>query len=110
MIRVIDYFETQLLVPSIKCRPKEDQFPLGTGPVEVNGYKDDPLPPGLVGRAKEMSDEQMVGWFSKVLDSVRLRYRKLQRYVRCEGIEHLTGLRTSLTKPNAFVQGSDPTV
>jgi mitogen-activated protein kinase kinase kinase len=85
MIRVTDYFETQLHVPSMKRRPKNDQFLMGTDshPIVENGaHWDDTIAPGLVGRAKEMTDEQMVGWFTKVLDSVRLRYRKLQRYVR----------------------------
>ncbi|KAF8592011.1 Pkinase-domain-containing protein [Ramaria rubella] len=82
MIRVTDYFETQLHVPSMKRRPKDDQLPLGSEPllfVENGFHWDETI---ASGRAKEMTDVQTVGWFSKVLDSVRLRYRKLQRYVR----------------------------
>jgi mitogen-activated protein kinase kinase kinase len=82
MVRVTDYFETQLHVPSMKRRLKEDQLPSVSDTHEGSDYGNDTLLPGLEGRAKDMSDEQMVGWFSKVLDSVRLRYRKLQRYVR----------------------------
>lgn len=82
MVRVTDYFETQLHVPSMKHRFKDDQ-----SYSQASGYGGEVLPPELVGRAKEMSDEQMVGWFSKVLDSVRLRYRKLQRYVRYEYVD-----------------------
>ena len=106
MIRVIDYFETQLHVPSMKRRPKEDQFHSQSDilPVEFSHYKHDAISPGLVGRAKEMSDEQMVGWFSKVLDSVRLRYRKLQRYVRYEGVEYLMPGRSTI-KFNALHAG-----
>ncbi|TFY83988.1 hypothetical protein EWM64_g48 [Hericium alpestre] len=37
---------------------------------------------GTPGVRKGMSDEQMVSWYGKILDSVRLRYRKLQRFVR----------------------------
>lgn len=98
MIRVIEYFETQLHVPSMTRHLKEDQFPALSDipPVEINRYEDDPSIPGLVGRAKEMSDEQVVGWFGKVLDSVRLRYRKLQRYVRYEEVEYLGRLGRSL--------------
>lgn len=29
-----------------------------------------------------MSDEQTVSWYGKVLESVRIRYRKLQRFAR----------------------------
>ncbi|EJD55307.1 hypothetical protein AURDEDRAFT_132470 [Auricularia subglabra TFB-10046 SS5] len=52
MVRVIDYFETQIRVPTA-------------------GDKHKP-----------MSSEQTVNWFGKVLDGVRLRYRKLQRFTR----------------------------
>lgn len=52
MIRVIDYFETQIQVPAAK------------------------------GKNKKMSNEQTMNWFIKVLDGVRLRYRKLQRFTR----------------------------
>ena len=31
---------------------------------------------------KAMSSEEMLGWYSKILDAVRLRYRKLQRFAR----------------------------
>ena len=98
MVRVTDYFETQLYVPSMKRRLKEDHFisASDTHPAENSDYGDDSLPPRLMGRAKEMSDEQMVGWFSKVLDSVRLRYRKLQRYVRYEAISFLDVVLTNL--------------
>ena len=107
MIRVIDYFETQLHVPSMKRGLKEDRFPsLSDIPSLDNSlYKDDAPPPGLIGRPKEMSDEQMVGWFSKVLDSVRLRYRKLQRFVRCEYVEYPRRLGRSLIKFNTLHAG-----
>lgn len=85
MIRVTDYFETQLHVPSMKRRRNDDPLFVETdySPLVAKDFHGgDLIAQGLVGRAKEMSDEQMVGWFSKVLNSVRLRYRKLQRYVR----------------------------
>jgi len=84
MIRVTDYFETQLRVPSLKrgLHNGESSTAAPLPRVENGVYGDGPITPGLVGRGKEMTDEQMVNWFSKVLDSVRLRYRKLQRFVR----------------------------
>ncbi|KIJ45709.1 hypothetical protein M422DRAFT_207069 [Sphaerobolus stellatus SS14] len=84
MLRVTDYFETQLRVPSLKrgLHNRESSADSGHLRVENGIYGDGPITPGLIGRSKEMTDEQMVNWFSKVLDSVRLRYRKLQRYVR----------------------------
>ncbi|GJJ09563.1 hypothetical protein Clacol_003786 [Clathrus columnatus] len=73
MIRVTDYFETQLRVPSVG--KNENANPEPDVPIRVET--------ALAGNShRTMSDEQMVSWFGKVLDSVRLRSRKLQRYVR----------------------------
>lgn len=85
MIRVTDYFETQLRVPSIKRQPRNGGLhPDPVPPLRLeNGVLADSLiTPSLASRGKEMTDEQIVNWFAKLLDSVRLRYRKLQRYVR----------------------------
>ena len=34
------------------------------------------------GSQQDVGDEQMTSWYGKVLDSVRLRSRKLHRFVR----------------------------
>ncbi|KAA1468474.1 kinase [Dentipellis sp. KUC8613] len=70
MVRVTNYFETQVRVP-ISDRP------LNQTALRKNGIH----PPTPDVRAN-MTDEQMVSWYGKILDSVRLRYRKLQRFVR----------------------------
>ncbi|KAF9262528.1 kinase [Marasmius fiardii PR-910] len=57
MVRVINYFETQVRVPE----PKESRS---------------------VSSTRAMSDEQKAAWYRKILDNVRLRYRKLQRFAR----------------------------
>lgn len=51
MVRVIDYFETQIRVPT-------------------------------AGKSKKMTNDQTINWFNKVLEGVRLRYRKLLRFTR----------------------------
>lgn len=81
MIRVTDYFETQLRVPSIK-RKDENAQTVSDVPIRLeNGLHGDGF--GIAGNShKSMSEEQIVSWFGKVLNSVRLRSRKLQRYVR----------------------------
>lgn len=39
-------------------------------------------PEKAVSDDRQMTDEQLIGWYAKILDSVRLRYRKLQRFAR----------------------------
>ena len=67
MVRVTNYFETQVRAPaSSRNRRSVD----GTG-----------LPPASRARSA-LSEEQIVGWYATILDGVRIRYRKLQRFTR----------------------------
>lgn len=81
MIRVTDYFETQLRVPFVKRKEEsihtEPDVPIR---IEPGTYND--IFHISEHSHKAMSEEQMVSWFGKVLTSVRLRSRKLLRYVR----------------------------
>ncbi|KAH8997467.1 kinase [Lactarius akahatsu] len=72
MVRVTNFFDAQLHLP-ISQRPTSGQR-RRPGP-SVNGYV-------RAASQQDMDDEQMISWYSKILDSVRLRYRKLQRFVR----------------------------
>lgn len=93
MVRVINYFDTQVRVPAsdgvaaaaaaaagLNHRrraingkdPTKDSVPTKSA---FEGHISDPA-------ARAMSDEQKVSWYGKILDSVRLRYRKLQRFAR----------------------------
>jgi mitogen-activated protein kinase kinase kinase len=74
MIRVTNFFETQVRVP-IAEQPDLRLLPF-KGNINGNGHNN--MPAGRTG----MNDEQIVGWYHKILESVRLRYRKLQRFVR----------------------------
>ncbi|KAJ7071452.1 hypothetical protein C8F01DRAFT_1206931 [Mycena amicta] len=66
MVRVTNYFDTQVQVPTGKdMRESRRQ----KRHAESGGNE-------------RMTSEQMVNWYGKILDSVRLRYRKLQRFVR----------------------------
>ncbi|KAF9569865.1 hypothetical protein CPC08DRAFT_623078 [Agrocybe pediades] len=59
MVRVTNYFDTQVRMNATpKARHIHD------------------LP------QRKMTDQQVIGWYSKILESVRLRYRKLQRFAR----------------------------
>lgn len=80
MVRVTNYFETQLRVPiargtsdkekTITQRPPDEN---DQGIANLHRLAREPRP---------MDTEEMVQWFSKILDAVRLRYRKLQSFAR----------------------------
>ena len=80
MLRVTNYFETQVRVP------------MGTQTTEhllhANQLRDPEFNPNNLAptaynpEPRKMTDEQVVSWYSKILESVRLRYRKLQRFTR----------------------------
>ncbi|KAF8528034.1 hypothetical protein BU17DRAFT_61364 [Hysterangium stoloniferum] len=108
MMRVTDYFETQLRVPSMKRRLQNVHENLDP---DVFFHSESSTHRDGVGRQKGMSDEQMVNWFSKVLNSVRLRYRKLQRYVRVLTQRYSNSTEYSLESVNlnAFIDALDAT-
>ena len=72
MVRVTNLFDAQLRLPASERPTSNQRRKPGTG---VNGSI------RAVSQQDE-SDEQMTSWYGKLLDSVRLRYRKLQRFVR----------------------------
>lgn len=78
MVRVTNYFETQVRVPTTT----DSQSP-GIRPraPHVQSAFQAHMQVSQGGKTK-MSDEQMAGWYGKILESVRLRYRKLQRFAR----------------------------
>ena len=72
MVRVTNQFDAQLRLPASERPTWSQRRKPG---MSVNGST------RLVSE-QDASDEQMTNWYRKVLDSVRLRYRKLQRFVR----------------------------
>ncbi|KIJ68693.1 hypothetical protein HYDPIDRAFT_106931 [Hydnomerulius pinastri MD-312] len=70
MVRVANYFETQVRLPSSENgQARRASNPALQGDV-------------ITSSTGQMSDEQKVNWYGKILDNVRLRYRKLQRFAR----------------------------
>lgn len=67
MVRVANYFDTQVRLPMYQSHSRKPHAPA--------------LQADVIGTA-QMSDEQKVAWYGKILDNVRLRYRKLQRFAR----------------------------
>ncbi|KAF9243846.1 hypothetical protein BU15DRAFT_42769 [Melanogaster broomeanus] len=70
MVRVANYFETQVRLPtSENSQVRKAANPAFQGDI-------------IASSTSQMSDEQKVNWYGKILDNVRLRYRKLQRFAR----------------------------
>ncbi|KAJ3786370.1 hypothetical protein GGU11DRAFT_770606 [Lentinula aff. detonsa] len=89
MVRVINYFDTQVRVPtsaaaaSAAMHSSRELAVNGKHPVKVNGGTKYTFEDHMNDSStRTMTDQQKVSWYSKILDSVRLRYRKLQRFAR----------------------------
>ncbi|KAF8167798.1 hypothetical protein B0H34DRAFT_683077 [Crassisporium funariophilum] len=83
MVRVTNYFDTQVRVPSGEDTDEHGysyQFKSDQGPYDAKFDQVAHIPEST--SRKKMTDQQIIGWYSKILDSVRLRYRKLQRFAR----------------------------
>jgi mitogen-activated protein kinase kinase kinase len=85
MVRVTNYFDTQVRVPSGEDMNEHGQHIYQSksdkGLFDTNFDQFTHLQQEATTR-KRMTDQQIIGWYSKILDSVRLRYRKLQRFAR----------------------------
>lgn len=105
MVRVINYFDTQVRVPTgedvnehlhnTRVRNHERNTSTNGTPevIGTNGAPDSnshgkeatTFEGELMGSSaalRRMTDAQKASWYGKILDSVRLRYRKLQRFAR----------------------------
>lgn len=85
MVRVTNYFDTQVRVPIAEDGSQNGssshlQGSDGAGFTGKSSFSTHVQGSTLSGR--KMSDEQIISWYGKILDSVRLRYRKLQRFAR----------------------------
>lgn len=79
-VRITNYFDTQVRVPSAVGAPDGTQYPTIDENIYANSlYQMHQAPDPSI---RKMSDQQRISWYSKILDSVRLRYRKLQRFAR----------------------------
>ncbi|KAL0950739.1 hypothetical protein HGRIS_007513 [Hohenbuehelia grisea] len=82
MVRVTNYFETQVRVPVAE---EKRNMPLPRSEAEervLYSAVRSAFQAHLQSGNHKMSDEQVISWYGKILDSVRLRYRKLQRFAR----------------------------
>ncbi|KAG5648256.1 hypothetical protein DXG03_006214 [Asterophora parasitica] len=76
MVRVTNFFDTQVRWPT-----DEDSGHSRHHTVEQRGGTKSAFQPHIQGRGP-MTAQETLGWYGKLLDSVRLRYRKLQRFAR----------------------------
>ena len=76
MVRVCNYFDSQLHVPKLSdvALPVEKASP--------NPKKAQPDSTASIMDQRSMTSEEMLVWYGKILDAVRMRYRKLQRFAR----------------------------
>ncbi|THH29727.1 hypothetical protein EUX98_g4462 [Antrodiella citrinella] len=80
MVRVTNYFDTQIRIPLLNGEQKQQlrEAPNGGSRTAFKAHMDSA---GLMSD-KPMSEDQMLGWYSKILEGVKQRYRKLQRLTR----------------------------
>lgn len=110
MHRVIDYFETQLHVPTVESnaaitvlasngavatasprkkpstlRPLRNAMEEETVQIETKAGLDGKVTTTTTTAVteKQLDGEEKIAWFAKILEAVRMRYRKLQRFARC---------------------------
>ena len=82
LVRVANYFDTQVRVP-LSDSAADGGSGSGTetnskaGPNKGKNKNQE-----TVNTTHKMSDSQIITWYSKILDSVRFRHRKLQRFAR----------------------------
>lgn len=86
MVRATNNFERQIRVPVLAKDKHRGLFTSHVGsPSSVNGLGFDFHNQSRLagdGKNRIMTGEQMINWYDKVLESVKARYRKLQRFSR----------------------------
>lgn len=73
--RVLDYFQTQTRAPVYEPNKvtERSHLPLGTDPSKQKSA--DPT-------KRLMNRPEMISWYTKLLDGVKTRYRKVERFAR----------------------------
>lgn len=84
MVRVTNYFDTQVRVPTGEEASGHVQTQRQRHGDRNNSNSKSAFQAHIQGSSsgRKMTDEQIISWYGKILDSVRLRYRKLQRFAR----------------------------
>ncbi|EKM60810.1 uncharacterized protein PHACADRAFT_179988 [Phanerochaete carnosa HHB-10118-sp] len=83
MVRVTNYFDTQIRIPLPADKVKHLEAKGGgtpNGNMTTSAFQNH-IREGTISN-KQMSREQLISWYGKILDGVKQRYRKLQRLAR----------------------------
>ena len=82
MVRVTNYFDTQIRIPisDNKVKPIETKSP--PTPDGNSAFQSHLREGSISALNKGMTNEQLIGWYGKILEGVKQRYRKLQRLAR----------------------------
>ena len=83
MVRVTNYFDTQIRIPipADKVKHLEGKGTLTPNGAAMTSAFQTHLREGSITN-KDMTNEQLIGWYGKILEGVKQRYRKLQRLAR----------------------------
>lgn len=84
MVRVTNYFDTQIRIPIPADKVKHLEAKGGgtpNGNITTSAFQNH-LRGGTTITNKSMSQEQLISWYGKILEGVKQRYRKLQRLAR----------------------------
>lgn len=84
MVRVTNYFETQVRVP-VNSKPGSSNGDLSETKGKSRASRKDRSP-----GTQKMTDAQLLSWYAKILEGVRLRYRKLLRFARSVRLRELS--------------------
>ena len=83
MVRVTNYFDTQIRIPipaeKVKSLEAKSDGPTPNAAATSSAFQTH-LREGM--SYKDMTNEQLIGWYGKILEGVKQRYRKLQRLAR----------------------------
>ena len=85
MVRATNNFDRQVRAPVLAKDKLKNNFNISqvsNSPSHISGLGFDFQKSMADGKTKVMNDEQMVAWYAKVLEGVKARYRKLQKFAR----------------------------
>jgi mitogen-activated protein kinase kinase kinase len=71
LVRVTNYFDSQIRIPALESGPN------GTTSSTTHAAFQE-----SVGMRRKMTNQQVISWYAKILESARLRHRRLHRFAR----------------------------
>lgn len=94
IVHVTSTFEQQVRVAGT-MKHLHDGIPPRSCAIEKYSYDQQRMAPGFQNKPIYMSDDYLLSWYGRVLESIKTRYRKLQRFGRC--VQYIVHLDKALT-------------